>query len=417
MGNLLTRECVECSNTRHKWCETCQINCLKKNFANWTSKNEQIDELIKSIQDKHTIFEWIPYYQFDDINELINETHLAKWRDGPLLRSYYNKTNTRVLSSTKVILKYLVSSQNINEFINKIIAYYNEVKVYGIYQNPDTKYYIIIFNKNHENKQIDNLIQEMQLKINDTLFTQWIPYYQFYKISKELYNATYSARLGMATVGHEVSVTLKYLVNPQNNTIELLDKIIANYNKVKVYGISQDPDTKYYIIIFNRNQYLKNYCVKCENENKQINNIIQEIMLKINDYNDTIFEWIPYYQIVDIKDLSNKTHSAKWKEIKCIDKYYEMNRDQNYKNYKYVIVPNIDDKLKNDMFEFVEANKTLVQEQANTFIAQSHPQAYYTSRKLTEILIQEGSQGFDCEYSIDHNMTTCGGDINYQAKK
>ncbi|EXX64529.1 kinase-like domain-containing protein [Rhizophagus irregularis DAOM 181602=DAOM 197198] len=81
--------------------------------------------------------------------------------------------------------------------------------------------------------------------------------------------------------------------------------------------------------------------------------------------------------------------------IRCINKYYEMNGDQNYENYNY-LVPNIDDKLKNDMYEFVEANKTLVQEQANTFIAQSHPQAYYTSRKLTEILIQEGSQGFDC---------------------
>ena len=48
------------------------------------------------------------------------------------------------------------------------------------------------------------------------------------------------------------------------------------------------------------------------------------------------------------------------------------------------------------MLEFVEANKALVQEQANTSIMQSHPQAYYTSRKLTEILVQEESQGFDC---------------------
>uniref|UniRef100_U9SFY3 Uncharacterized protein n=1 Tax=Rhizophagus irregularis (strain DAOM 181602 / DAOM 197198 / MUCL 43194) TaxID=747089 RepID=U9SFY3_RHIID len=47
------------------------------------------------------------------------------------------------------------------------------------------------------------------------------------------------------------------------------------------------------------------------------------------------------------------------------------------------------------MLEFVEANKTLVQEQANTSIMQSHPQAYYTSRKFTEILTQEGTQGLD----------------------
>ncbi|CAB4478591.1 unnamed protein product [Rhizophagus irregularis] len=80
--------------------------------------------------------------------------------------------------------------------------------------------------------------------------------------------------------------------------------------------------------------------------------------------------------------------------ISCINKYYEMNRNRN--DHYNCVSPIIDDKLKNDMYEFVGANKTLVQEQANTFIAQSHPQAYYTSRKLTEILIQEGSQGFDC---------------------
>ncbi|PKB93795.1 hypothetical protein RhiirA5_440307 [Rhizophagus irregularis] len=47
------------------------------------------------------------------------------------------------------------------------------------------------------------------------------------------------------------------------------------------------------------------------------------------------------------------------------------------------------------MFEFVEADKALLQEQVNVFIMQSHPQAYYISRKLTEILVQEESQGFD----------------------
>ncbi|CAB4380747.1 unnamed protein product [Rhizophagus irregularis] len=80
--------------------------------------------------------------------------------------------------------------------------------------------------------------------------------------------------------------------------------------------------------------------------------------------------------------------------IRCINKYYEVNRNGNYE-----YLPNVDNKLKNDMFEFVEANKSLEHNQANTFIIQSqlsHPQAYYASCKLTEILVQEESQGFDC---------------------
>ncbi|CAB4380695.1 unnamed protein product [Rhizophagus irregularis] len=80
--------------------------------------------------------------------------------------------------------------------------------------------------------------------------------------------------------------------------------------------------------------------------------------------------------------------------IRCIDEYYKGNTRDG--NYKYVI-PNIVNSLKNEMLEFVEANEALVQEQANISTMQSHPQAYYTSRKLTEILVQEASQCFDCK--------------------
>ncbi|CAB4375527.1 unnamed protein product [Rhizophagus irregularis] len=81
---------------------------------------------------------------------------------------------------------------------------------------------------------------------------------------------------------------------------------------------------------------------------------------------------------------------------RCINEYYKINSDGNYK-YE---VPNIDNKLKDDMFEFIKANKTLVQEQASASIIQSHTQAYYTSRKLTEILIQEKSDCLECMVKI-----------------
>ncbi|CAB4474459.1 unnamed protein product [Rhizophagus irregularis] len=78
--------------------------------------------------------------------------------------------------------------------------------------------------------------------------------------------------------------------------------------------------------------------------------------------------------------------------IRCINKHYEINRDG---NYKYEVF-DIDNQLKNDMFEFVEANKALWQEQASTSIIQSHSQAYYTSRSLTEILAKEDSECLEC---------------------
>uniref|UniRef100_U9UYH6 Serine-threonine/tyrosine-protein kinase catalytic domain-containing protein n=1 Tax=Rhizophagus irregularis (strain DAOM 181602 / DAOM 197198 / MUCL 43194) TaxID=747089 RepID=U9UYH6_RHIID len=78
--------------------------------------------------------------------------------------------------------------------------------------------------------------------------------------------------------------------------------------------------------------------------------------------------------------------------VRSINKFYETNRDDNYE-YE---VPNIDKQLKNDMLEFVEANKVLVQGQAGTSIIQHHSQAYYTSRKLTEILVKEDSECLEC---------------------
>jgi serine/threonine protein kinase len=70
--------------------------------------------------------------------------------------------------------------------------------------------------------------------------------------------------------------------------------------------------------------------------------------------------------------------------IRCINEYYRVNRDGNYA-FK---VSDINNQLEDDMLEFVDANKAIEQKQANdtSIIKQSHSQAYYKSRKVTEIL-------------------------------
>jgi hypothetical protein len=97
--------------------------------------------------------------------------------------------------------------------------------------------------------------------------------------------------------------------------------------------------------------------------------------------------------------------------IRCIGKYYEYNRDGKYRSQ----VPNVDNNLKNDMLEFVEANNTLAQKQANIFtIVQFHSQAYYTSRilnftskKSNEILESEDSQTYHMNTSITKDLEDC----------
>src|SRR5688572_20099204 len=94
--------CEKCgkiyTNVYNKWCKLCQINNLKKNFTNWTSGNEKIDDFIQEMQlrinDKWDIvFEWIPYNQFNDIKE--TGKGLAVWKDGPLNYDIDNKEYIR----------------------------------------------------------------------------------------------------------------------------------------------------------------------------------------------------------------------------------------------------------------------------------------------------------------------------------
>jgi hypothetical protein len=70
------------------------------------------------------VFEWIPYNQFSNINEIKKSdsatVYLAMWKDGPLNYDFNKYEYTR-RQNTKVDLKYLHDSQNItNELLNEV---------------------------------------------------------------------------------------------------------------------------------------------------------------------------------------------------------------------------------------------------------------------------------------------------------
>ena len=113
-----------------RWCKPCQIDNLKGNFTNWTSRNEKIDNFIQEMQLKindrqDIVFEWIPYNQFSDIKEIgkggFATVYSAIWKDGQL---YYDKVTKKYVRSSpnyKVALKCLHNSQNVtNEFLNEV---------------------------------------------------------------------------------------------------------------------------------------------------------------------------------------------------------------------------------------------------------------------------------------------------------
>ncbi|PKK70204.1 hypothetical protein RhiirC2_473873 [Rhizophagus irregularis] len=209
------------------------------------------------------------------------------------------------------------------------------------------------FKKNHYdsgNEKIDNIIQEMQLIVDyysDIIF-EWIPYDQLNCIEvivQDDLHTIYSAiwkdgplycydKKWMRRSNKEVS--LKYLYNSQNIT-KFLDKVksdfkafndIIEYNNLSIYGISQNPDTQDYIMIFpneyckrcgeqykdkNHAKYewckpcqinnLKNNLIKWNSENEKINNLIQDKLLEMSFYEKIIIEWIPYNQFNNIEGI------------------------------------------------------------------------------------------------------------------
>ncbi|GET60319.1 kinase-like domain-containing protein [Rhizophagus irregularis DAOM 181602=DAOM 197198] len=115
------------------------------------------------------------------------------------------------------------------------------------------------------NEEIDNFIQITQLKIDnleDTI-VEWIPYDQFdniKEIGKGEFATVYLAKWKDGPLLYQYEripykeVALKCLHNSQNITNEFLNEVNAysigiNNNILRIYGISQNPDTNNYIIV------------------------------------------------------------------------------------------------------------------------------------------------------------------------
>ncbi|GBC09363.1 hypothetical protein RclHR1_00880017 [Rhizophagus clarus] len=392
LNNYLCKKCGKIySDINSKWCIVCHINGIKQNFASWTSGNVKIDNFIQDMQLKISspytvIIEWIPYNQFTNVEKIGESTlHSAIWTEGPLQYDILKYKQKRIPNKV-VILKYSYS-------LNEIKSYLGEA--YGITLHPDTDDYILVLNDYYyckrcggkyiiigdnkwckpcqinnlkqnfanwtsKNEKIDEFIQEMQIKIerSSEIIVEWIPYNQFNNIkeigrdgSAIIYSAIWkNGQLSYDKYKEEQKripnkkVILKCLCNSQNNISGFLDEFKLykrnNYIYLTVYGISQNPDTRDYIMIV-ENGYCNNcgslypdkyrkWCKLCQinnlkqnfanwtSGNKNIDDFIQEMQLKIERSCDTIVEWIPYNQFNNIKEIGrddfDKLYSAIWKD-------------------------------------------------------------------------------------------------------
>ncbi|CAB5390471.1 unnamed protein product [Rhizophagus irregularis] len=189
------------------------------------------------------------------------------------------------------------------------------------------------------NEKIDIFIQEMQLKIiyYSDIVVEWVPYNQFIDIIKirnddDNVATMYSTLWNNGPLNYDNNkkewiresnkrVILKYLTLDVDEFLnEAKNYSISN----KIYGISQNPDTKVYILIC-QDEYCENcgkeytdifnWCKPCHinylinnftnwtSEDEKINNMIQKMQLAIDYYGQTVVEWVPFNQLIDIKEI------------------------------------------------------------------------------------------------------------------
>src|SRR2546421_560996 len=110
----------ECLAT--SYCEHCVRNHLIANFSNWTSENNDIDDLIQECQMKtlrpDKIVEWIPFNSLQNIKYLtkggFSEIYTADWIDGHYIEWDSKEKQLKRAGKHTVVLKRLENVESAN---------------------------------------------------------------------------------------------------------------------------------------------------------------------------------------------------------------------------------------------------------------------------------------------------------------
>ena len=115
------------------YCEYCIRSYLIKKFSDWTSGNDDVDNLIKECQMRtlksDMVIEWIPYHKLQDIEYLteggISKIYTANWTDGHY--TDWDSKNHQLKRSgfQRVILKGLENVDNSNRSWFEEVQYIN----------------------------------------------------------------------------------------------------------------------------------------------------------------------------------------------------------------------------------------------------------------------------------------------------
>ncbi|GES78395.1 kinase-like domain-containing protein [Rhizophagus clarus] len=160
------------------FCEHCVRNYLKENFSNWTSGNNDIDDLIQQCQSEilspDKIVEWIPYNKFENINFLTkggcSEIYTADWINGSYDEWDSKEKQLKRFGDQVVVLKKLENVENANRSWFEegkshlsISSKYSVVECYGLTKDPSDGNYMLVMN--HMDINLREYIQQNHNKL------------------------------------------------------------------------------------------------------------------------------------------------------------------------------------------------------------------------------------------------------------
>ncbi|CAB4422515.1 unnamed protein product [Rhizophagus irregularis] len=162
------------NNERKEICENCKLerlcamyceNCirihLEANFSNWTSGNNDVDNLIQICQRKsiapHMVVEWIPHNNLKNIKYLkkggCSDVYTADWIDGRYIEWDFQQQELIRFGTHEVILKSLVNLINRSWFeeaeshLTIGSRWVDIVTCYGITLDPLNNDYMLVLHK------------------------------------------------------------------------------------------------------------------------------------------------------------------------------------------------------------------------------------------------------------------------------
>ncbi|PKC63690.1 kinase-like protein [Rhizophagus irregularis] len=139
------RFCEYCQNEcfATQYCEYCIQNYLKEKFSDWTSGNNEIDDLIKVCQTvslhPDMIIEWVPFNSLQNIEFLaqggFSKVYTADWIDGDYFEWDSKSQQLKrygTIEKVQVVLKNLGNLENANK------SWFDEAKVHLVMSNKYT---------------------------------------------------------------------------------------------------------------------------------------------------------------------------------------------------------------------------------------------------------------------------------------